>query len=449
MKDEKILLSEEAKKQHYLYTLEKLEDSKNNISKEFDKLTGLLNRKAFYHYGYDLINNNKSKRYALILFDIYKFKTVNEFFGRDIGDELLLYIGDIFKSYEGKDCIASHLRADTFAMITRFSSRDDLVTIASNISEKLMEYHLQCKIMPSMGIFISETNDEPVNIMCDYAKMALETIKGKVFTTYAFYNESYRRKLLDDKRIENEMVTALRNGQFDIYIQPKVNITTNEVVGGEVLVRWLHPEDGLMYPKQFIPIFEQNGFVVDLDIYLWEKVFKLIRKWLDEGKKVVPLSINLSRVHVNNLIFEDKLYYFSEKYQVSPKYIKIELTESAFVENEETIFDIMNRMRNSGYSFSIDDFGTGYSAMALLKKEPIDEVKIDKEFLDDYKGNDKVEIVLKHMIAMLKELGVDVIAEGVETMEQSDILKRCGCDVVQGFAYYRALPTDEFEKLIN
>ncbi|MBQ8730040.1 MAG: EAL domain-containing protein [Lachnospiraceae bacterium] len=245
------------------------------------------------------------------------------------------------------------------------------------------------------------------------------------------------------------MVTALRNGQFDIYIQPKVNITTNEVVGGEVLVRWLHPEDGLMYPKQFIPIFEQNGFVVDLDIYLWEKVFKLIRKWLDEGKKVVPLSINLSRVHVYNLIFEDKLYYFSEKYQVSPKYIKIELTESAFVENEETIFDIMNRMRNSGYSFSIDDFGTGYSAMALLKKEPIDEVKIDKEFLDDYKGNDKVEIVLKHMIAMLKELGVDVIAEGVETMEQLDILKRCGCDVVQGFAYYRALPTDEFEKLIN
>ncbi len=444
--DTNILLTEEAKKEHYIYTLKKLVDE--NEDKEYDSLTGLMKRKAFNYYAYEMINSNKDKKFAIILLDIYRFKTVNEFFGREAGDKILIYISEIFKKYQKDYCVAAHLRADIFAMAIEFKSQEELISIADDISESILEHPFECRLMPAIGICVSQTNDEPISIMCDYANLALETIKGKVFNSYAFYDEKYRKKLLADKRIENDMVKALRTGQFDIYIQPKVDLKTGIVNGGEALVRWNHPTYGVMFPKDFLPIFEQNGFIIELDIYIWEKVFKLIRSWLDRGIKPVPLSMNLSRIHSRNLIFEDKLNYLSEKYNVAPGYVRIELTESSFMENEEQLFEVMQRMRSGGFTFSVDDFGTGYSAMALLKKQPIDEVKIDKEFISGFINQKKSRIILQHIIAMMTELDIEVIAEGVENKEQADFLFECGCKSAQGFMYHKPVSIQEFEELI-
>ncbi|MGN1149018.1 MAG: putative bifunctional diguanylate cyclase/phosphodiesterase [Lachnospiraceae bacterium] len=439
-------MTDEGKMELYLYSLRKM--AENNLESNRTFMTGLYNLRAFLYKAAEEMLQNPDMKFALIVMDLANFKSVNEFCGRTAGDELLKCIAEAFREHEGEHVVLSHFRADIFAMMTPFEEEEELIEIIRQISGRIREFKISCKVLPAFGICIATDNKMPVSLMQDYATMALKTVKGKFYANYAFFDEKMREQMLLEKQIENDIVDALETGQFRLFIQPKVDMETKEIIGGEALVRWMHPVKGIITPGEFIPVLEKNGFIINVDIYVWTEVFKFIGRRLWEGKSVVPISINISRLHVYDNSFRDCLVKLRDDYRVPPEYIPLELTESGFLETEEAMYENMKYLKAQGFTLSMDDFGTGYSTMTMLKNQPVDEIKIDKGFIEDL-DNPKSKIVVSHTLSMLRDLNMDVIAEGVEEKEQQDFLVQCGCTKAQGFLYYKPMPIEQFEELIG
>ena len=438
------MMTEDGKNELYLYSFKKMADRNAEVSRY--SLTGLYGSVAFFYKANECLHSHLNDQYALIRMDIYRFKTINEFCGRANGDKLLVHISDCFKKYESKDSVVGHLRADIFTLCTPYKTDQDLINIVNDIAKQIEVYPLPCKILPAFGICKSEFGMD-ISLLIDYANLALQTVKGRVFSCYAFYNETLRQQLLYEKKIENEIIPALNNHELEVYIQPKVNMRNEEIIGGEALLRWNHPLDGFLLPDQFIPILEKSGYIVDVDKYVWEEVFRSLRQWIDNGYKVVPISLNVSRLHSYQTDFEQVLYGLAKKYNISHNLIQLELTESALTEHTDLVFKTLNNLQNNGFYISMDDFGSGYSSMNMLKDEPIDEIKIDRVFLTDI-STQKSRIIIKHMISMMTELNINIIAEGIETPEQANFMLECGCYNAQGFLYHRPMPMTQFKKLL-
>lgn len=439
-------VTEDEKSYLYLYSLRKM--AENNLESNRAFMTGLYNLRAFQYKAAEEMRENPELRFALIVMDIANFKSVNEFCGWAVGDELLKCIASAFREHDGEHVVLSHFRADTFGMVTPFRIESELIEKIKQIKQKIIEFKIPCKVLPSFGICVATDSKMPVSLMRDYATMALKTIKGKFYADYAFFSDDMRQTMLLEKQIENDMVEALETGQFRLFIQPKVNMENGEIIGGEALVRWHHPVNGIIGPGQFIPVLEKNGFIINVDIYVWNEVFKFVGNRLKQGKKVVPISINISRLHVYDSSFKENLVKMKDEYQVPPNLVPLELTESGFLEAADIMYENLRYLKTQGFTLSMDDFGTGYSTMTMLKNQPVDEIKIDKGFMDDIQ-NDKSRIVVKNTINMLKELDMDVIVEGVEDQKQQDFLIECGCKNAQGFYYYRPMPVNEFEELLD
>jgi len=418
------MMTEDGKNELYLYSLKKMADRNAEVDRY--SLTGLYGNVAFFYKANECLHAHPGNQYALIRMDIYRFKTINEFCGRTDGDKLLVHISDCFKQYESEDAVAGHLRADIFALCTPYNTDQDLINIVNNIAKKIASYPLPCKILPAFGICKSEFGMD-ISLLIDYANLALQTVKGRVFSCYAFYDETLRQQLLYEKKIENEIIPA---------------------IGGEALLRWNHPQDGFLLPNQFIPVLEKSGYIVDVDKYVWKEVFCSLRKWIDKGYKVVPISLNVSRLHSYQADFEQVLYGLAEKYNISRNLVQLELTESALTENTDLVFKIMSNLQKNGFYLSMDDFGSGYSSMNMLKDEPIDEIKIDRVFLNDI-STKRSRIIIKHVTSMMADLNINIVAEGVETREQADFMIECGCYMAQGYLYYRPMPIPDFEKLLQ
>lgn len=439
-------VTEDEKAYLYLYSLRKM--AENNLESNRAFMTGLYNLRAFQYKAAEEMRENPELRFALIVMDISNFKSVNEFCGWAVGDELLKCVAEAFRENSGEHVVLSHFRADIFGMMTPFRKDSDLIEKIKQIKQRINEFKIPCKVLPSFGICVATDSKMPVSLMRDYATMAMKTIKGKFYADYAFFNDDMRQTMLMEKQIENDMVEALETGQFRLFIQPKVNMENGEIIGGEALVRWHHPVNGIIGPGQFIPVLEKNGFIINVDIYVWNEVFKLVGKRLKQGKKVVPVSINISRLHVYDSSFKENLVKMKDEYQVPPELVPLELTESGFLEAADVMYENLRYLKTQGFTLSMDDFGTGYSTMTMLKNQPVDEIKIDKGFMDDIQ-NDKSRIVVKNTINMLKELDMEVIVEGVEDQNQQDFLIECGCKNAQGFYYYRPMPAEEFEALLD
>ena len=442
--EKKITASKIEKDELYLYSLRKMAD--NNIDSNKSPLTGLHGIKAFFYQSNELIKNNPDKQFAIIRMDIYHFKTVNEFCGRDEADRLLKYISALFTEYTGDYAVAGHFRADIFTLCTAFDSRDQLIDITKSIKNSIDKYEIACKIIPAFGICINDGSMD-ISLMCDYADLALQRIKGKVFRVYEFYDTDMRERMLFEKKIENDVLPALKNDYIKAYVQPKVDMHNGHIIGGEALVRWQNDKE-MIYPDQFIPVLEKNGYVIDVDNFIWNKVCACIKMMEDKGIEPVPISVNVSRMHVYQEKFTENLKNMAGEYGIDPKYIPLEITESAFTKEEGSLFKKVQSLQGYGFKFSMDDFGSGYSSLGMLKSERVDEVKIDKTFVDDI-ATDKGKVLLGNVIRMINELGIDMIAEGVETKEQADFLKENGCMYAQGYYYYKPMPIEEFAKLLE
>ena len=435
------------KEELYLYSLRKM--AEGNVENNRTGLTNLHNMKSFFYLCGEMIKAQPDKKYGVVIMDIVQFKAVNEFCSRDEGDRLLKFIASCFDWYENNrpDTYACHIRADIFCLCTGYDEVRELEDIVQEIRKRIDDFPFAYRVQPSFGIGISPEREPAVSYLKDCATMAMNSIKGKVYRTYAIFDEKMRRQLMRERQVENDIVSALDNEELLLYVQPKVDMNDGRIIGGEALVRWNHPEKGLVPPGEFIPVLEKNGFIIKVDEYIWEKVFAYLGKLRKEGRPLVPISINVSRLHAYDDKLAETLIRLREEYDVPAEYIPLELTESAFLEDEEGMYQRMESLRAQGFLVSMDDFGTGYSTMNMLKNQTLDEIKIDREFIRDLE-KDKSLIIIRNTIAMLQQLGVHIVIEGVETEEQKNFLLGCGCTDVQGFLFYRPMPVEEFDSLL-
>lgn len=402
------MMTEQGREELYLYSLRKMAEERADSDRA--ALTGLYGPKSFFFKANECMQQHEKLQYALIRMDIYRFKTVNEFCGRQQGDKLLQYIADCIREYESDMSVVGHLRADIFTICLPFKNKKQLSDIAVALHEKICAYPLFCKALPAFGICISK-NHMDISLMCDYADMALQ------------------------------------DEEFKVYIQPKVDMRSGEIIGGEALIRWHSVKEGIIYPDEFIPVLEKSGYIVDVDAYVWEKVFAAIHIWKTGGITPVPISVNVSRSHVYQKSFAGVLEKLAQQYDVEPYYVPLEVTESMFTEYVDKLYKNITRLQSAGFRFSMDDFGAGYSSLNMLKDEPVDEVKIDRFFLKDIK-KEKSQIVIRNVIHMIQELQLDMIVEGIETKEQAELLMNYGSYKAQGYYYYKPMPMTEFEQLL-
>lgn len=421
-----------------------------------DVLTGMWNLNKFKLRAENLLESlkgNTEAKYAMVCFDINKFRYINNTFGFDIGDEILIYIANQLKLFSKENIIFTRMTADKFLLLMPYTTMDDLMKMLKLALERTQYFNSiqtgRYKLIFNCGIYlIDKEKQTSINAMIDKADIARSKVQSGHDSSCTIYNETFKQKLMLEKELEDLVDDAIKYKEFIVYYQPKIDLASGKVKGAEALVRWVSPSKGFMMPGQFIPLFEKNGFIAKLDFYVFERVYSDLRRWMDEGRTVVPISVNLSRVHLSDDTFIGKLITMAEKYQIPAPLIEFELTESVFVDNISSVIKVMNRLKKLGFLISIDDFGSGYSSLRLLRDLPVDYLKLDKEFLDNGNTNMREQIIIMNVIRMAKTLGIKVVSEGVETTTQAIFLKSCACDLAQGYLYARPMPVQDFEELM-
>ena len=409
------------------------------------KVSADRNPTVFMERAKERIGGHPDKKYAVIQFDIVKFKVINEMYGEARGDEILDYFTDVLKVLCGKERLYSRLSADVFMILTDYESIDDIYRFVDILNQNLSGFKGMTYRLVYGVAFVTDIR-EGLRKYGDGAALARQNIKGDALCHIAFYEESMKESIFTKKFIEDNMVNALENREFVMYLQPKYNISDEKIVGAEALVRWIHPEKGIIPPMDFVPLFEKNGFIVKMDQYIWEEACKTIRAWMDEGKEPLPISVNVSRRNLRNQEFIQVLDGLIEKYQIPKKYLEIEITESI---EESEMNQGITLLKDSSYTLLMDDFGSGYSSLNMLKDTKFDVIKIDRGFLQDFIGSDRGQKIVEHTIKMTKAIGLDMVAEGVETKEQAVFLDNCGCDTAQGFYYAKPMTLQDFNALFN
>lgn len=414
-----------------------------------DALTGIYNQTAFCEETTKMLKEHPDMEFVLVHVDIDHFKVVNDLLGVQRADRLLQNMALSLKLLvENMECATFCRRnGDRFALCypkknLKFEALKDHVTLREeNIS---FPYHVGF----TYGIYPIKDAEESVLRMCDRAALAGESVKYSEKDYYAVYDDEMREQMIREQRITSEMRSALLKGQFQVYLQPIYSAANDTVVSAEALVRWIHPERGMVSPGEFIPLFEKNGFIVELDLFVRREVMKLIKDRLDRGEPMVPVSVNVSRVNFYNENFCDELIQDIESRGIPHDMIKFEITESTCTKNPERVLNVVDRLQSNHIKVLMDDFGSGYSSLNMLKEVPIDILKIDMGFLQDIEKSCRAASIVGSVIDMSKKLNIDVIAEGVETEGQKEILMENGCDNIQGYYYSKPLPIQEFLKLL-
>lgn len=414
---------------------------------ELDPLTGIRNMHTFYAEAERLMRENAQRRYATIRLDVDGFKVINDLYGMDEGDKLLRSIARHLEEHMSPRSVCGRISGDVFCACVDFDSAEILHFIHS-MTRALSLYSLPIRVTASYGICLVENAYTPINLLCDRANLALKTVKGNAVISYAFYDDTLRESILYDKKVATEMHEALLRGEFELYLQPKVYIPTGAIVGAEGLVRWMHPTEGLIKPDNFVPLFEKNGFIVPLDEYMWEQACKVLRRWLNDNRVPVPLSVNVSRMHAHDPHFFSKVTGLVQRYDLPPQLLELELTESIFLDSKDHMISVVNQLREHGFRFALDDFGAGYSSLNMLKNLPVEVLKIDRGFLDEVVTTEKGKTIIRGMISLAKAIDIQVVAEGVESTEQARFLCQTGCTVAQGFLYAPPVPVSEFEAML-
>lgn len=416
-----------------------------------DALTGVYGKDYFYLQVGETLRSHPEKRFDLICFDIERFKLVNGMYGMQVGDALLRHIGSILQKEVRGYGFCGRLGADEFVCL--LDHRDTYSKeYFSNSIDKINGFSetVRLNLVLRYGIYFIEDPTMPVSGMCDRAILAKKSIKGKYDTYFAYYDDTIRQRLLDEQMIVSDMKTALAEHQFQVYFQPKYDLKTEEIVGAEALARWIHPVKGFMDPGEFIPLFERNGFITDLDLYIWDQCCQKMRAWMDRGNVATPISINVSRVDIYDPALPEALLSMIQKYRLSPRDLHLEITESAYTENPEQLIETVSRLKKLGFMIEMDDFGTGYSSLNMLSELPIDVLKLDMRFIQKEEKKHRDRSVLSFIISLAKWMDLKVVAEGIETQAQVQLLQSLNCEYAQGYYYARPMPQDQFEQhLLN
>lgn len=394
------------------------------------------------------VNNllySSSKEIGFIQFDIRKFKIVNDLYGEKFGDEVLDFIIRQLKESCNDEQFYINLRSDVFMIVTEYDSEEELISFIQEFDEKT-NYFKNVKLQMSYGVYTVEDRKMEMRQMEDRAAMARKAAKNNVLKNIIFYKEQFKDSLYNRKFIEENMQAAITEKQFLMYLQPKYSIAKNEIIGAEALVRWRHPERGMIYPDQFIPVIEENGFVRKVDYYIWEEACHFIKKCMDEGINTCPVSVNVSRVHLRDDECIKMLSGMIEENGIPKELLELEITETA---DDQQISLKALQLKEEGFTLLMDDFGSGYSSLNILLETPFDVIKLDKKFIENMMVSEKGRLLLEQVVSMAGKLDIGLLAEGVETKDQIELLESIGCDQVQGYYYAKPMPKEEFFELLK
>lgn len=417
---------------------------------QHDWLTGIYNRETFYRETENMLLQQQEDKFDLLKLDIDGFKVVNELFGSQTGDKILISVAKMLIDIAGEEGTCGRLDADHFVVCVKEDILQrvfyDLVRL---LSGELAGKEIHYPIYLHAGIYEITDIRVPIDLMCDRAGMALHTIKGNYVKRYAYYDEELRENMLEEQELATQMEIALEERQFYINLQPIYDVNTNLPVSAEALVRWNHPKKGFISPSVFVPLFEKNGFITKLDMFVWEEVCRTLADFKARGVKTIPVSINVSRINFYNPDLCSILEKLIDKYGLTTADIKLEITESAYTDNSNQLLSAMEVLQDKGFLILMDDFGSGYSSLNMLKNVPVDILKIDMMFIRSLETSDRASSILAYVIRMAKALNMDIVAEGVETENQRKFLLDCGCDCIQGYYYSRPLSVKDFEDLMT
>ncbi len=386
--------------------------------------------------------------------DIINFKVINELYDYHMGDKILSIIANAFNSADKGDLIIAKGDNDEFlffatpetidATFQKYINYEDLINNKiSEICARNLKFRYSRYTVPAGETDVDSIMNTLTLTHNHHRKDALVSS-----VTIFDYEDSLKKNLIHTAYICDIMRDALENQEFQVYLQPKNNIESKSICGAEALVRWKRPDGSFIFPNEFIPIFEQEGFIIELDKYMLHNVCKIVKRFVEKGYHI-PISVNFSRLHMLNENFAKELMEITDSHKVPHKLIEIEMTETSMMEDIEAFRKLSSDLHRKGFSLSIDDFGAGYSSFDLLADLDFDILKIDKSLIDNIEDSPKRQVVLQTIVDMANNLSLKSVCEGVETQEQLDILEKIGCDIAQGYLFSRPIPNEQFDELLN
>ncbi len=415
----------------------------------YDDLTGLPNLTKLKHDVHTILINNPIKKYAIIKVDVVNFKAINEIHGFNTGNRLLQAFKQISSGAPEKSLIVARIGIDEFIFFAgnNFLEQLDDLTAAyeSQFKEfvpELSNYHLAFRY----GRYFIEPGENDVDDIITKVSLAHTMAKEKTESVIWDYDYAYKQKVLATTAIINKMDMAIANKEFCAYLQPKFNLSDNSLIGAEALVRWIEADGNIIAPNDFIPIFESNGFVIDLDKFILDTICQLLIRWQANGLKAIPISVNFSRLHLANANFVSDIKQIVDKHRLNHNLIEVELTETTILENEQVLKKVINDLHAANFTISIDDFGAGYSSLGLLKEFKMDTIKLDRSFIMYKEENNRGELVIDGIVKLAHSLNMKIVAEGIEKAEQAAFLKSIGCEAAQGYYFAKPMPIIDFEK---
>ena len=430
-----------------IYLLTKLK--KVSLLATRDSLTGAYNREGFIREAErGLHSAGKPDTFAILFFNIKGFKAINELFGAEAGDKVLKESVAILQRSDLHPLVIARFESDHFVCLVRQKDidYDKLIEMCSRVyigDSKRYNFYGRC------GIYLIDDNSRSVIGMCDRAKLAKDYIEDDYVKPYAIYNKSMRDGFVTDREMTSELGRALANKEFEVYYQPVFSLGSERIESAEALIRWNHPHKGLLSPGHFIPIFEKNGYISELDNYVGASVRNYVGTRLAAGEYVVPVAVNLSRMDFYDMDLMEKLIEIVSNSQFSMDHTRIEITESAYMVLAENNEMILQQLKDCGVKILLDDFGSGYSSFSSIRDFSFDIIKIDMGFTKCIESSDKARWVIGAIVDLAHNIGSTVVAEGVETQAQADFLKSVDCDLVQGFLYSHPIKEQDFSALLD
>ncbi len=419
----------------------------------YDELTKLPNLSKLKKDMGVFLNKNKDKKHAIIKVDINNFKSINEIYGFEIGNRVLCAFKEISDMVEEKSLIVARVGTDEFIFFAGNNFLEELdsqtayyESFFKKFIPELENHHLTF----TYGRYFIEPYETDVDEIYNRVNLAHKMARTKEDSIIWNYDDEYKQKVLKNATLESKMKNALINNEFCAFLQPKFEIKTKKLIGAEALVRWIQPDGKMIFPDEFIPLFESNGFIIELDKFILNSVCNRLSQWKDSGHDYIPISVNFSRHHLDNLNFVKDIAAIVDKYSIPHKFIEIEVTESTALSNELTFKKLIEDLHSSEFKISIDDFGTGYSSLGLLKEFKMDILKLDRSFINSTVEHERRDLIVDGIVKLAHSLDMNIIAEGVEDKVQAAFLSSINCEAAQGYYYAKPMPIPEFEqKFIN
>ncbi len=409
-----------------------------------DTITGGYNKDYFIQKSKKEISRGRRK-YAVVQLRLEKYRNYCTAYGLKQGENLLEELNtDIVSMLDKKEYVA-HVEKSDFVLLLIYQNEDTLFIRLKNIMNILRERRNTQRLSFSAGICPVKSRSDDISLLLTFAGLAVPK-SIKIQDEIVWFDDSMKEEQVWERRIEDDMDKALENHEFKVFLQPKYSTKGEKLSAAEALVRWQHPVLGFISPAKFIPLFERNGFILQLDDYMLTEVAHLQALWESQGKKIVPISVNVSRAHFAEENLAEHICEIVDTFKVPHEYIELELTESAFFDDKAVLLETVNKLKSFGFKVSMDDFGAGYSSLNSLKELPLDIIKIDAEFFRSVDDIERSNLIVGETITLAKKLGMQIVAEGIETRDQVDFLAKKDCDLIQGFYFSKPLPVEEFEK---